>query len=231
MNIASPKTVIFDAELVEERDYWIRNLSRGIGTSYLKLDYERQRSSSTDRDSVEVLIPVAVQQNLKRLTGGSPFLLYTALLAALKVCLHKYSGSDVIAVGSPILSNGNGNGAEPRVNLLTIVDDIDEQKSFQQLLLQVRETLLDANKRQRYPFQRLIKDLKLENIENRSPLCDIALVLEGLHKDMLEVGNDVTIRFVEQAEGIYGQIKFLCGLFERETIERFRDHFINVLRA
>jgi amino acid adenylation domain-containing protein len=169
-----------------------------------------------------------VDQKLKKLTGGSPFLLYTALLTALKVCLHKYGGSDVVAVGSPAC----GNGAGPRnANLLTIVADIDEHESFQQFLLRVRETLLEANKRQRYPFQSLIKDLSLESIENRFPLFDVVLALESLHQDTPDVGNDITITFVEQTDGISGHIKFRSELFDRRTIERFRDHFSNVLRA
>src|ERR1044072_4675924 len=93
--------VILTTKLKEERDYWITKLSREIGASSLPLDFTRPAAYTEQQASVEITLPVAVGQRLEKMTGNSPFLLYTILMASLKACLYKYTGSSTIVVGSP----------------------------------------------------------------------------------------------------------------------------------
>jgi amino acid adenylation domain-containing protein/FkbM family methyltransferase len=149
-------------------------------------------------------------------------------MAALKICLHKYTGSTSIVVGSPVRKQSDD--SSQTTNVLTIVDDVDDQLSFRQLLLNVRQTLLDAYARQRYPFDRLVWDLGLKSVENKCPLFDVALVLRDIHCDMPEVKNDITITFVKEPGQISRRVAFNKSLFKLESIERFAKHFVNVLQ-
>ena len=54
-----------------------------------------------DLGPLTIEITGAVFERLTRMTAGSPFLLYVALLAAVKICLYKYSRSQMITVGGP----------------------------------------------------------------------------------------------------------------------------------
>lgn len=96
--------LIFDRRLTEEREYWLHQLSgEGVESGHLLSDTQASRSSedANRTDSVALDISGDIYQSLSRLTRNGPFLLYTTLLAGLKICLHKYTGSSRVAVGSP----------------------------------------------------------------------------------------------------------------------------------
>src|SRR5690242_2540439 len=123
--------LIFDTKLKAERDYWLQRLAGVSTASVLTPDYQRHGSDAPER--IEIVVPAELSRQVCALAGGSPFLLYTILLAALKVCLYKYTNQELIAVGSPPLRELG------KANALTIVDQLDSEQSFQELLLQVRE--------------------------------------------------------------------------------------------
>ncbi len=218
----NPDVLIFDTKLKAERDYWLQRLAAVSTTSLLTPDYQRHGSDA--RESIEIVVPAELNQQVCALAGGSPFLLYTVLMAALKVCLYKYTNQELITVGSPPLRELG------KANALTIVDQLDREQSFQELLLQVRESLLAAYAHQQYPFSRLLRDLQLETNGN-CPLFGVALVLTNLHGMLAETRQDVTLTFTRSADELSGQVEFKPERFKPTSIERLRDHFINILRA
>jgi amino acid adenylation domain-containing protein len=218
----------YNEQQEETRDFWRGKLSNLTERSYLLADYERPSTYLDERERLDVTLPVQVCERLNKLSGNSPFLLYTALHTALKVCLHKYSGSTRIVVGSPsrkILEDANA-----PANALCIVDEVRGEMSFKQLLVSIRETLLEAYARQNYPFARLVRDLKLERVGNSNPLFDVAITLTDIHAPLPSVRNDLTFTFNRESdERITGTVEFNQNLFKRQSIERFTDHFVRVL--
>jgi amino acid adenylation domain-containing protein len=218
---------IIHRELKEERDYWLARLSHEAVASGLKLDSARPTLYAAEKDVVGVVLPEHVSLKLLKLTGDSPFLLFTLLVAGLKVCLHKHTGNDLIAVGTPARRRGNEQGAP--VNALVIVDAVGGAQTFRDLLTEVRETLTQAYTKQNYPFERLVRELGLEGVANKCPLFDVALVLEEIHGELPELRNDITFTFRKISGGVSGQAEFNRSLFRRDTIERFVGHFIQAL--
>ena len=219
---------ILTTRLKEERDYWVSRVSGEIGNSNLALDFKRLKVYSKKNETAEIELPAEVAQRLVAFTNDSPFLIYTTLMAALKICLHHYTGSGTIVVGSPSYRNG---GTPRENNVLPIIDHLDEGLSFRQVLINVRETLSEAYARQDYPFRQLIRDLGIEEDETRCPLFDIILVYEEIHADLPEVRNDITLRFRKESGTLTGSIEFNARLFRRETVERFARHLVSAMRA
>jgi amino acid adenylation domain-containing protein len=219
--------VVFDRRIVEERDYWLKKLSGLTRPLGLWPDYPQWCAESGETSEVQFEINGVTYQALAKLTGEGPFLTYTVLMAALKVCLHKYTMCRRIIVGSPTRLDIE-NLSLP-ANALAISSELDECLSFRQLILNERQTLLDAYSRQSYPFERLIKDLGLKEIESRFPLFDIALTMDGLHREMPEINNAITIRVSKQAGFLAGRVSFKEGLFKVESIYRFIKHLVKVL--
>jgi amino acid adenylation domain-containing protein/FkbM family methyltransferase len=224
---ARSKIVIFDEKLIEERDYWISRLSRDTEPSNLWLDYQRPGAYSGKKGSAPLVIGGELHSKLNGLAGNGPFLLYTTLMVVLKTCLYKYTANSSIAVGSP--ARGDDSSVQP--NALVILSEIDDRLPFRQMLLDVRQTLLDAYARQDYPFERLLRDLRIEHVYNKCPLFDVALALKDIHTDLPDVKNDITITFTKGSEQLNGMVEFNSDLFKPQTVERFTNHFINVLEA
>jgi amino acid adenylation domain-containing protein len=255
---SADEVVIFDAGLVAERDYWLERLA-GLDASAVLPTPERVPPSGAQRngpegEAVEIKTDEGTLAALERLTGGSPFLLCTALLAALKVCLHKYTEAERVAVATPATAKlGRG-------NTVVIVDDVRDDQSFQELLLAVRESLLAAYGRQNYPYARLLKELDArrqdaQNDTGTKPaaggLDAVALDLAGFHGEMTQGRRHaLRLRFEVLAAGeadaaaaperggggrpfgeLRGAIEYDAKLYTRSEVETLSGHFAEALRA
>src|ERR1700754_2301182 len=171
MHMSTKKIPVYSKEALEERDYWVAKLSCERQTSNLILDYERPEIYSDEKGIVEIALPPETCQKLVSLSGNSAFLIYAAMLAALKICIHKYTGSTHIVTGSP--SRKKSDLLAERPNAVALIDEFNEAMSYKELLLKVRETLLQAYAKQSYPFVTLLRDMEVDHIQNRCPLFDI----------------------------------------------------------
>ena len=228
MSAANQETMVYDPELVEEKHYWLGKLSGWGEETFLPLDYPRHPIYLGAVGSLRAEVPGALYARLRGLTKGSPFLLFVTLLAAYKVCLLKYSGQRKISVGSPAALDGQPpEDATP--NALVIVDELDPGASFKDLLMQVRSSLAEAYRRQRYSFTHLVADMKREATLERSPFFDSVLRLEGLHGPLPELRNDLTLQFEETGDGLSITAFYNQQLFEPESVERLIGHLLRVL--
>jgi amino acid adenylation domain-containing protein len=229
MGNVMPGRLIIDRDLVEEREYWVNRLAPAVGATNLATDYAGRGFASRGRAELHLDLGFEVSQKLTRLTRGGPFLIYTTLMTALKVCISKHTGSEIVVVGSPSLKEEDRQAQT--ANALAIVDKVEGDVAFRQLLLNVRQTLLDAYARQRYPFKQIVKELGLGKEETGCPLFNVALALEEIHTEIPEVDNDITITFRKGTGEIAGRVSYDPNLFKRETIERLAAHYVNALAA
>jgi amino acid adenylation domain-containing protein len=225
-----PETAATDSDaLAEERQYWISKLAGGPRPSGPRPDHRRPDCRCERSASETFEIRGVAYDQLVKLTGGEPFLEYAALTAALTACLYRYTQGSPVVIGCPAMKSST----EPAdfQNVLPIVNDVDGQMTFRQLLLGVRQTLLDAHARQRYPFARLLEDLKVPGASNRGPLFDVALVHRESHREMPETGNDITVTFHREPGSLQGRVTFSPRLYEPAAIERFGQHLVRLLSA
>jgi amino acid adenylation domain-containing protein len=217
--------VIFDRKTREDRHYWTERLSGLTDVATLRMDYPRPSSYSGRRDQVRIVLEGDRYERLMKLTGNGPFLLYAVLMAGLDVCLSKYTGSSRVIIGSPSLKESD----EDSGNMLAILSDVDPGLSFRQLLVNTRQTLLDAYSKQSCPLEQVVKDIGLDTPPNRCPLFDIALALPAIHCAVPEMKNDITMVFESMPDRLVGWVSFNADLFKRESIEQFAGHYLNVL--
>lgn len=215
--------------LPDERRYWLEKLAGGPSPSGPRPDHSRPEGRWERSATVAFQIEGEIFEQLSRLTGGEPFLEHAALAATLTACLYRSTQASPIAIGCPAMKPESG--AADLSNAIPIVNHVDGQMTFRQLLLGVRQTLLDAHTHQRYPFARLLADLGLHNSSNGCPLFDVSLEHRGLHHEMPEVGNDITLTFEHTPGGLQGLAAYNPQRYERATIERFGQHFLRLLHA
>src|SRR5438093_132569 len=132
------------------------------------------------RQSVE--LSKELTQGLKALSNKEGATLFMTLLAAFQTLLHRYSGQDDIAVGSPIAGRGR---TEMEgligvfVNTLVLRTDLSGNPAFRQLLGRVREVALDAYAHQQLPFEKLVAELQPTRTLSRTPLFQVMLGLNN----------------------------------------------------
>jgi amino acid adenylation domain-containing protein len=227
MKIAAPELVIFDRELVAERDYWLERLSSAQVAEGLPQAFLRSSGATCDTVTFRVAGDRELHRRLAKVTGSSQFLLFVMLMAALKICLKKHSESSCIVVGSPSLASQDSSPRSP--NLLAILDVVEDDATFRQVLLTVRQTLLDAYARQRYPFARLVEDLGLDGADSRSPRFDVVLAIEGMHLPAPESEDRIRIVFQTEPDELAASVTLPANRYRVEAVARLMQHFLTLL--
>ena len=172
------------------------------------------------------------------------------LQGAFATLLSRYSGEADIVIGSSI-ANRNRREIESLigffVNTLVLRTRFEDNPSFEQLLQQVRETILKAYENQDVPFEQIVEALQPERSLSHSPLCQVRFVLQNAPQVALELPEvslssfpqkaavsakfDLILFMMETEAGLVGSWQYNTDLFEAETIERMIAHFQNLLLA
>src|SRR5262245_36282823 len=124
---------LLNTHLLAEKNYWVRKIKSCQGPSAsLRLDFPRPVVFNGRATSIDFSLDGDIYQKLKDLSGNSLFLTYTALLAMLKITLHKYCSETVIIVGSP--SRRYSVEMSQSANALPIIDSVEPDLTFREFL-------------------------------------------------------------------------------------------------
>ncbi|MBC7913798.1 MAG: AMP-binding protein, partial [Pyrinomonadaceae bacterium] len=235
--------------LDQKLTYWKDKLADVLPLD-LPSDYSRPSVSSTRGASAAFSIPPKILQGIKQLNQAHGTTLYMTLLAAFKVLLYRYSGQEDICVGTSI-------AGRPQkdlegligffVNTLALRNKLDGQMPFNELLEDVKQTMLGAYNHQEVPFDRIVEAVVKERDSGRNPLFDVMLVLKNtpevpkVHFGELELSGepyehntvkfDLTFFLTQTGDNIQGSVLFNTDLYKRDRIEQMIEHFLNLLQS
>ena len=160
--------------------YWRKQLE-GVSALELPTDRPRPPVQSYRGMRKSFRLPGELTGKLKELSRREGVTLFMTLLAAFQAQLHRYSGQEDIAVGSPI-ANRNREELEGMigffVNTLVMRTKLEGDPSFRELLGRVREVTLEAYGHQDVPFEKLVEELRPERDASRNPLFQVMMVLQ-----------------------------------------------------
>src|SRR5262245_14779273 len=161
--------------------YWKQQLTSGP-TLQLPPDRPRPPVHSSRGALQSVALAQELSEGLKALRRKEGVTLFMALLAAFQTLLHRYTGQDDIAVGSPIAGRTR---IELEgligffVNTLVLRTDFSGNPTFRELLSRVREVALGAYAHQDVPFEKLVEELQPERTLSRSPLFQVMFAFQN----------------------------------------------------
>ena len=236
------------AALEKHLDYWKQRLSGAPPSMELSISQPRPARVRSRGETQIIELPYSLAEELKKLGRENHATLFMTLLAALKVVLHYYSGSDDIVVGTDV---ANRNRLETEgligflVNELALRTDLSKNPAFTEILARVRETAIGAYAHQDLPFDRLVSALKLERELNRNPLFQILFGFGNTPSRDLRLGNltpsalsvnigasvhYLSLYFSDTGKGLIGKAKYKTDLFDRADIIRLLECYEVVLR-
>src|SRR5437588_2428935 len=227
MTTRNTEFAIFDEQLFADRAYWLAKLSPELRAVALWRDHDRT-DAAADYAQFRFPFESEICRQLSKLTNNSPFLIYTAFVTALSICLHKYSGQSNITIGSPVLNNENSSALS---NLVTITNEMSSSMSFRDLLLKVKETLLEAYAHQAYPLELVLRDLGLNWNGQKNPLFDIVAGMEEIHSEMPKHQVDIRLKVMQNVDGVWIEVDYDQRSFEEETVRRLLGHLSHVLKV
>jgi amino acid adenylation domain-containing protein len=228
----SANSKILDEKLNEGRVYWLEKLAAPHATAGLPLDRARQSAPAQQtRETVELALNGEDVELLLRVCAGGESLIFTALLTALKVCLHRYTGEEDVIVGTAIHERYRQVSSLNRV--LALRSRVRGEQTLKQLLHDVKRTLSEAYAHQKYPFEQILKHLSADRAGNHAPLFNVLLILDSINdrENVRHLHDDATLVFTRAGGGLRGVVEYNPGLFERRTVEVLGEHFRRALRA
>jgi surfactin family lipopeptide synthetase A len=216
-------------ELFSQKIYWLNKLAGEIPESNLITDFLRPVERENDYGEIEFVIPEKNSQWILRFTNNSHLSVYVLMVAAAKVVLSNYARSRDVIVGSPAYKASGPHNAIS--NMVALRSDISKDASFKELLLQVKQTVIEAYANQDFPFDELVELLKLPRSNNRCALFDVVILLENIHDSarVSDLPNDITFSFRIIDGGIEGKAAYNRKLFHLEVIENAISHYLHVL--
>lgn len=214
--------------------YWERKFKGEIPLLQLPLDRKRPAVKSSSGGRLFLSLVVAENEQIKDFAAGNQVSVFVVLLSALKTLIFRYSAQTDQVIGIPV-ANRNAEGTEAVigcfVNTLLLRTTFDPKDNFYSLIESVNENLLETFEHHNYPFDQLLKDLKVERDPGRSPLFDISVNfqefvvnpeefrLNGLHMQGFETADvlskfDIEIDIIESEDQIKINFTYNKELFD-----------------
>jgi hypothetical protein len=173
-------TPFVEEALKEHREYWQSQLAGELADCGILHDFPRPTKYARPPEQMVFEIPDGTYKRVRSICGPNESLLFTLLVTALKVCLRLYSGQDDIRIGTTIRRQDEQTAIYNKVVVLR--DFVSGTLSFQELTSRVKQTLIEAYEHQVYPFEHLVALLNCNGVVNRSPLFDVAAILDSIER-------------------------------------------------
>jgi len=229
--------------------YWKKQLAGELPILKLPTDHTRiGKPSFAGAFSVQAF-STQLSAQLSQLCQQNNTTLFVLLLTAYKVLLSKYSGQKDIIVGTPF-SNRDQLALQQLIGFfndtLVLRSDLSKTPSFEQLLQEVRSTVLTAFTHKKTPFEVLVRELSPERATSANPLFQVMflfhkvppkpslgpeLALEHQPFDLGVSKFDLTLYISEEEGQLSAIFEYATDLFEATTIERMQEHLRVLLEA
>ncbi|WFR74640.1 condensation domain-containing protein [Prescottella defluvii] len=200
-------------------------------------------------------IPADVHRSLAALARREGATMFMAAHAALAVLLAKLSGTDDIAIGTPIAGRGEAelDGLVGMfVNTMVLRSQVDAAGGFGAQLARTREFDLAAFGNADLPFERLVDVLAPERSTAHSPLFQVMLEFQNNDLPRLELPGltaepvdaelavakfDLQLTLAEQHDdhgvpaGMTAAFTYATDLFDADTVRDLGERFVRLLGA
>jgi len=229
--------------------YWRGQLEGKSLTFELSNNYPRPPIQNFDGAKYYFMLEGELVAGLRALSRRAGATLFMVLLAGYHALLHRYSGQESICVGVPVA--GRARMATESliglfVNTVVIPADLRADPCFEDLVGQVKRTVIGAYEHQELPFEKLVEEIQPERDLSRSPLFQVMfalqnapaerLVLEGLAIKRLDMQPrtskfDMTLNIAETEESLAGSLEYCTRLLDEKTVIRMVEHFRQLLTS
>ncbi|HLP60534.1 MAG TPA: condensation domain-containing protein, partial [Candidatus Deferrimicrobium sp.] len=216
---------------IKERNYWLDQLAGELTKSNFPYDYHHTGAGDKVNKRIEFNLDDLLFSQLMKISKGIDYTLHMILTAAAAALLSRYSGHNDIIVGMPIYRQDSNESFVNKVVALRIY--LDDAMTFKDLLLQVRQTVIDADQHQNYAIEALIYQLSIPDPGTDFPLFDCAILLENIHDKtyLKDISLNTVFSFSRGNGNLTGVFEYNSLRYREETAQQVTGHFKNLLAS
>jgi bacitracin synthase 3 len=234
-----------------DQEYWASKLSTIAVSEYIKPDHQREQVMDAAAGNLSYEFSSEEHENFKNLAaqlGATPYQVYLTILSTL---LHKISGENDIVIGSPV----NGREGHPAlasligyfINLVVLKTTVEGNETIVELLQNVKKEVLETQKHQRYPFERMTTLVESDRTSGRHPLFDVQVdfyvpennaeaafekegfSIEEIEAKIEESKFDVSILMTQNDDYTVLNFVYKKSLYDTSSIQFILDNFCRLL--
>ncbi|MEW5696384.1 amino acid adenylation domain-containing protein [Pseudomonas synxantha] len=233
--------------LAAQARYWEQALAGHSGVLQLPTDKVRPQAPTYEGRDLAFTLPTALHDGLKALSAKAGVTLYSTMLAAFQVMLHRLSGCDDVLVGADVAGR-----QQPElegligffVNILPLRSSFAAQQPFNTFLANTQGTALDAFEHQDLPFDMIVEASSRPRQRGFNPLVQVLFVMnnlpvqggqiDGIDVQVLPTRGgyskfDMALFIDEDAGHLHGTWQYASDLFEQQRIESFVNAWTGIL--
>jgi len=202
--------------------YWLDKLSGELNE--IRILGDLSGSQTYEAGTIEFVLEGHLKDELVRISKNNDLSLYILLLSVLKVLLFKYTEQPDIIAASPIY-----NASNREFNQYVVLRDVvTPDMEFKELLMNIKETVVGAYKKEHLPLKNLIAFLDVPSVFS---LYRIIILLENIHKKewVGDLPADLFFSFRKTDEQLELDIQYNTNLFRKETIEQVFLYYSRIL--
>ncbi|KAA8785040.1 amino acid adenylation domain-containing protein [Paenibacillus sp. 4624] len=238
------QNIIYDEGV---KQYWKKVFEDGIPLLDMPSDSVRPMYNDYSGDSYTFEIPGMLMERLRGVALENNTTLFMLLLGAYYVFLHKYSGCEDIVVGVPVSGRDNlelENIVGLFVNTVPIRIQINSEKTFSELLHNVKTNTIDIFDNQKLPLEVLVELLNVKRDINRNPIFDTtfsfnmtdSIKIEGLTINPIEVKSktskfDMSLNVNRSGNIWLCSIEYSTRLYKKKTIVNWMSMYLTILES
>ncbi len=228
--------------------YWLEQFAAPVPVLELPADRPRPAVKTYRAGRERLTLPAALGRALRHLGASRGSTLFTALLAGLKVVLHRLTGHEDIVVGI-VVAGQTAEGANDVVghcaSLLPVRSRLEPDMPFADYLSSLKTIVFDVHDHRRYTYGSLLEKLRLPRDRSRLPLTSVIFNLDppavapkfaGLEAELVipprrAINFDVDVNIAQSAGNLVVDWYYNIDLFESDTIRQWLRSYQAVLEG
>ncbi|MFU2107363.1 amino acid adenylation domain-containing protein [Paenibacillus larvae] len=235
--------------LQPHKSYWLSKFSDKSPLLNLPTDFPRGKVKTYEGSVLTFECGEEETGLLRQMAREQNATLFMILLTAFNVMLFRLTGQTDIVVGVPTAGRNYKdleNILGLFVNTLPIRNGPSKEKTFHQLLNEIKTNTLEAFEHQEYPFEDMVEHIVVERDTGRNPVFDVMFNLldrredEGLDEDHITEKKynlnstskfDLSLTVREAKNKLFFEFEYSTELFKESTIDKYKDYYQRILMS
>lgn len=223
------KEALLANEHIREGEYWLEKLSGDFEKTAFPYDYEKKDKPGIKMKKWRTSFSNDLYLKIKKLSNHSEIRLFMIIVSGINILLNRYCSNNNIIVGIPI--GKQEENIEFINTVLALKNEVSKDKTFKEILLSVRESIVEASENQNYPFDVLLYKLGMKMEDKKCPLFDTFVLLENIHvrKYIEDVKTNFNFFFNDTGNELELEIEYNPSFYYESTVVKVARHLENLL--
>ncbi len=179
----------------EDKTYWLDRFNGKLGNLDLPSKRKRPKIKTSNGHYVGTFLSNKVTTSMYQYSNDNNGSLFITLLSIWNILFYKYTQKKEIIMGTSVAGRNHPdieNQLGCFINVLALLNEVDGDLTFNEFYEKVKESTFEAFEHQMYPFNNLIKELKIKkDISRNNQLYDVMFYLQNF-EEIQKLAEDMT---------------------------------------